>query len=211
MKNLLIIGARGWGREVFNMLPFCRGYGTEFIVKGFLDDKKDALDGMPGYPSIIDSVEHYQVQPDDVFICALGDTKWKKHYIEIMLNKGGDFINIIHKTAYIAPNTIIGKGCILGEHVSISCDITIGNFVTFLSYSIVGHDAKIDNYCHLGARSFMGGASQLGEATAIQTNSIILPRVKIGDSCMVGAGAVVIKSVKDEQTVYGNPAKILQL
>ena len=44
MKKLLIIGARGWGREVYGMLPSCLGYGTEFQVKGFLDDKSDALD-----------------------------------------------------------------------------------------------------------------------------------------------------------------------
>ena len=62
MKHLLIIGARGWGREVYNMLPDCIGYGTEYEVKGFLDDKADALDGMPGYPPIIDSVEHYEPQ-----------------------------------------------------------------------------------------------------------------------------------------------------
>ena len=96
MKQLLIIGARGWGREIYNMLPQCKGYGTEYVVKGFLDDKADALDGMPGYPPIIDSVEHYEPQEDDVFTCAMGDAHWKKHYAEIVLEKGGEFINIIH-------------------------------------------------------------------------------------------------------------------
>lgn len=210
MKQLLIIGARGWGREVYNMLPDCIGYGTECEVMGFLDDKADALDGMPGYPPIIDSVEHYKPQPDDVFTCALGDAHWKKHYAEIILNKGGKFINIIHQTASISSNTKLGQGCIICEHVGISCDITIGDFVTIQTYTIVGHDAQVGDYCHLGTRSFMGGYSQLGEVTTIQTNSIILPHIKVGNDCMVGAGAVVIRKVKDGATVYGNPAKILK-
>lgn len=61
MKNLLIIGARGFGREIYNLALESIGYGTEFTIKGFLDDKKEALDGYDGYPSIISSVENYAV------------------------------------------------------------------------------------------------------------------------------------------------------
>lgn len=53
MKNLLIIGARGFGREIYNLALESIGYGTEFTIKGFLDDKKEVLDGYDGYPSII--------------------------------------------------------------------------------------------------------------------------------------------------------------
>ena len=210
MKHLLIIGARGWGREVYCMLSNCIGYETEFSVKGFLDDNNEALDGMPGYPPIISSVEDYQPQIDDVFICAVGDAHWKRYYAEMVLAKGGQFINIIHKTAIIEKNTTMGQGCIVCEHVLISCDIRIGDFVTFQHYTIIGHDASIGNYCHLGARAFMGGGSQLGEETTIQINSIILPHVKVGNKCMAAAGAVVIKKVKDGTTVYGNPAMVLK-
>ena len=210
MKELLIIGARGWGREVYNMLPYCIGYETEFTVKGFLDDKADALDGMPGYPSIISSVEDYQPQPNDVFVCAMGDAQWKRHYAEMIMAKGGKFINIIHKTVEIERNSTIGNGCIICKQVGISCDTHIGDFVTIHAYAGVGHDAIIGNYCHLGVRAFMGGGSVLGESTVIQTNAIILPSVKVGNNCMVAAGAVVIRKVKDGTTVYGNPAKVFK-
>ena len=53
MKNLLIIGARGFGREVYNTALESVGYEKEFIVKGFLDGKSDALNGYEGYPPII--------------------------------------------------------------------------------------------------------------------------------------------------------------
>ena len=210
MKQLLIIGARGWGREIYNMLPQCKGYGTEYVVKGFLDDKADALDGMPGYPPIIDSVEHYEPQEDDVFTCAMGDAHWKKHYAEIVLENGGEFINIIHNTAEKGRNTIIGKGCVICKNAGVSCDIRIGSFVTIMGYVTIGHDARIGNYCHLGAGAFMGGGAARGDTTTMQTNSIVLPHVVVGNNCMVGAGAVVIKKVKDGDTVYGNPAKVLK-
>jgi hypothetical protein len=61
MKELLIIGARGFGREVFSLAKQSIGYGESFEIKGFLDDNVNALDGFPNYPKIIASVEEYEI------------------------------------------------------------------------------------------------------------------------------------------------------
>ena len=209
MKDLLIIGARGFGREIFAAAQDCIGFGTAFTIKGFLDDNPHALDTTPGYPPIIDSVEHYQPTDNDVFVCALGDPKWQKHYADIMLEKGGQFINLIHHTAAIGKNTTLGIGCIILGDVGISCDITIGDFVTCQSRVLMGHDVIIGNHCHIGSLSHLGGHVQVGNSTTIHPGAIILPRVKIGDQCVIGAGSVVIRKVKDGDTVFGNPAKKL--
>ena len=210
MKQLIIIGARGWGREVYALVKYSRGYQTEFEIKGFLDDKSDALAGMAGYPPILDSVEDYEPQPNDVFCCALGDNYWRKHYADIIISKGGRFINLIHKSAYIGQNTRLGQGCIISHEVSISCDIEIGDFVNFQRLVDIGHDVKIGNFCSLGTKSFIGGGVCIGDETIVHTGAIVLPHINIGSNCTVGAGAVVIKKVKDGDTVIGNPAKVLK-
>ena len=210
MKHLIIIGARGWGREVYALAKSCVGYNEEYDIKGFLDDKTDALDGMAGYPPIVGAVETYEIQADDVFVCALGDNVWRKHYADIILKRGGQFINLIQKNAYIGQNTKLGKGCVICHDVSISCDITIGDFVNFQRLVDIGHDAHIGNYCSLGNKSFMGGGSCIEAGTMVHTGAIILPHVHVGKNCTVGAGAVVIKRVKDGDTVFGNPAKVFK-
>lgn len=210
MKDLLIIGARGFGREIFGLAQMCVGYNSDFTIKGFLDDNSHALDNTPGYPPIIDSVENYQPRENDVFACALGDPRWKKHYAEIIKNKGGHFINLIHQAAGIGKNTRMGTGCIIMDNVGISCDIVLEDFVTLQSRLILGHDVRIGSFCHLGATCFLGGYVQLGSLTTVHPGSIILPHMKVGNQCTVGAGAVVIKKVKDGETVYGNPAKVLK-
>lgn len=48
----------------------------------------------------------------------------------------------------------------------------------------------------------------IGAFTFIGTHSVILPGVKIGKGCIVGAGSVVIKNVNDFEIVSGNPATV---
>ena len=50
----------------------------------------------------------------------------------------------------------------------------------------------------------------IGKNSVIGVCSIILPGVRIGNHCIVAAGAVVTKDVPDHCTVAGNPAKIIR-
>lgn len=206
-KQLYIIGARGFGREVYNLFLECESIHSTVECAGFLDDKKDALDGYKGYPPIVSSVEDFMPKDTDVFVCALGDVKFKKKYAEIILSRGGNFISLIHPSAQIGLNTTIGEGCIIRTACSISCDITIGRFVTIMGYSVLGHDCNVRDWSHLGAYSFLGGFSQLGESVTLHPGVRLLPHKKIANSAVVGAGSVVIKNVKEGISVFGIPAK----
>lgn len=209
MKHLIIIGARGFGREVYNLFLACNT--TSMDCKGFLDDKVDALDGYHNYPPIISSVEDYIIEDDDVFICALGDVNYKRYYSEMILSKGGQFVSLIHPEAKISMNTTIGAGCIIEKHSVISCDAKLGDFVTVMPSAVLGHDITIGDWSHVGSFSFMGGFSKLGDSVTIHPSANILPHKTVGNNATVGAGAVVIRSVKAGLTVMGNPAKKLEI
>lgn len=211
MKKLYIIGARGFGREVYNLAKETKEYLKEYEIVGFLDDKTNALEGYNGYPPIISSVESFSPKENDVFICALGEVEYKKKYANIILEKGGEFINLIHKDAYISQNLKIGKGCIIHAYTRISCDIEIGDFNTFQPFSVIGHDVKIGSYCHFNTYAFIGGFVEIGNNVTLHTGAIIHPHKKVRDSSTVGAGAVVIRNVQENATVYGNPAIKLKL
>jgi len=211
MKHLIIIGARGFGREVYNSACESLGYKTDFDIKGYLDDKVSALDGYDNYPPILGAVETYVLQPDDVFICALGDVKWKKYYSQIILNKGGEFISLVHPTAYVGLNSSIGLGCIIEKNVVVSCDAKIGDFVTLMPSCVLGHDIVVDSWSHVGSFSFMGGFSKIGLGVTLQPSSHILPHKVVGNYSTVGSNSVVMRNVKEGTTVFGNPAKKLEV
>lgn len=72
---------------------------------------------------------------------------------------------------------------------------------TYIAFNarILSHDMTRNLRAHtrIGRNCFIGG------------NSLILPGVTIGDSCIIGAGSVVTHSVPDHSIVAGNPARIL--
>lgn len=206
MRKLLIIGARGFGREVFNLATHCSGYNKEWIIKGFLDDNQNALKNYNYSVGILSSVEEYKVEDQDIFICALGDVVSKKKYSEIILSKGGVFINLIHPTAIINQNVVLGNGVLVFANCLLSNDIKIGDHVTIQPSCVVGHDAMIGNWCHINCFTFLGGFSEIQDNVTLHTRSTILPKMKVEDGAVVGAGSIVIKRVKTKTTVFGNPA-----
>lgn len=207
MKNLIIIGARGFGREIYNVATQTKEYNTKWIIGGFLDNKEDALDGFKGYPPILSSVEDYEVQENDLFICALGDIKYKKKYVSLILGKGGKFTNIIHPTSIININVKLGIGIIICPFTYISNDVTIGNFTTIQTHSAIGHDVQIGDYCQINALTFLGGFAEIEEGVTLNPGSGVVPRGNIGENTVVGINSTVLKNTKPNSTVYGNPAK----
>ncbi|QDW20867.1 sialic acid O-acetyltransferase [Flavobacterium sp. KBS0721] len=210
MKNLIIIGARGFGREVYDLATQCSGFNIEYVIKGFLDDKADALDGFENYPAIISSVEDYKIQEDDVFVCALGTVKWKKYYAELIMAKGGSFINLIHPSTKLNTNAVVGTGLLVFMYANISNDCIIEDFVTIQGYVGLGHDTKIRKWVHVSSYSFTGGFVVLEEESTLNTRATVLPHVIVRKGATVGAASLVIRNVKENTTVFGVPAKKLE-
>ena len=207
MKNLVIIGARGYGREVYNWTQDCIRAGLDIRIKGFLDDNPNALDNFPNYAPILSSVEDYTPDEKDVFICALGDIQYRRKYVVMIQEKGGIFQTIIHPTASISQNVTIGEGCIIGRFAAISCDIHIGNFVSISAHAVLGHDVRVGNFCHIGALSNLSGGVVLEDFVTLHPKVDIIPHKHIGRSAILGTGSVVLRNVKEGDTVFGNPAK----
>ena len=209
MKHLIIIGARGYGREVYCLAKKTKEYSCgEYDIKGFLDDNTDAFIDVRGeYPPILSSVENYMIEPDDVFICALGDSNYRKKYSDIILGKGGEFITLINPSAEVNPTTKIGKGCIVNANTMICSNVTIGDFVTLQSCDVIGHDVTIGDYVSIESFVFLGGYASVGNYSTMHTRSTIIPHKSVGEHVVVGVGSVVMKKFKDNMTVFGYPAK----
>ena len=208
MKQLIIIGAGGMGRTVYSNILESVGYGESFEMKGFIDDDLHALDGFHNYPPVVGTISDYLPEADDVFICSIGGAS-RRPCMESIINRGGEFINIIHRTARLLANVVLGKGNFIGAGTVIGNDVVIGNYNMIQSLVIIGHDACIGDFNRIDARVTCVGGIVIENDVNIFTSAIISHNVTVESNAHVGAMSFVIKNVKAGTTVIGNPAKKL--
>lgn len=75
--------------------------------------------------------------------------------------------------------------------------------------------AKIGKNCYINQCVTIGvignDAPVLGDNVRVATGAIVLGNITIGDNVDIGAGSVVVKSVPNNCTIVGNPARIVKL
>ena len=117
-------------------------------------------------------------------------------------------------------NTLIKHvgGCKLEEYVYIGNNTTVCNSL-FEDATTIGHHTKIDNLVHIAHNSKIGnncsltagvilsGSTIIKDNVWVAPNSTILNKVVLGNKSFVGIGSVVLKNVKENNRVFGNPAK----
>lgn len=114
----------------------------------------------------------------------------------------GDNTWLWHHSILDASNGIkIARGCQIGAWVGI---FTHGSHIAI---RLLGERyIELDKSERIG---YQRGPVEIGEYTFIGAQSIILPDVKIGKGCIVGAKSMVTKSIPDYSIVSGNPAEII--
>jgi len=210
-KKLVIMGARGFGRECVSHFRLWNGFLDHYKIKGFLDNNPDALKGFTGYPQILASVEDYRPNAEDVFVCAFGNVAPRNELIDIVESRGGRFETLIAPDAFVCDNAKLGRGVLIFGCTQVSANAMIGNHVLMHRFVDVGHDVVIGDGSVLEAFSFCGGFSRIGRNATLHTRSTILPGIKVADNAIVGAGSIVLINVRAGETVFGNPAKRFKL
>lgn len=137
----------------------------------------------------------------------------------------GEGTKIWHFT-HIQKGAKIGKNCVLGQNVNVGNNVIIGNFckiqnnvsiyegVTLEDYVFCGPSMVFTNIVNPRCKYPQAGSefyikTLVKEGTSIGANATIICGNEIGRHSMIGAGAVVTKSVPDFALVVGNPAKII--
>lgn len=210
MKHIVIIGAGGMGREVYHLATECNGYGTQFDVKGFLDDNPEALKGVEySYPPILSSIFDYNIEENDVFACSIGDVPTKVKIVERLESNGASFISLTHPNVQINKTAKLGEGLLAFHDVHVGSEAIIGNHVMLQSYAAIGHDAVIGDYCRIDPKASVIGGVKVGNRVTLHTMCVLNHKVTVGDDAVVGALSFVIRKVKPGTTVFGIPAKEL--
>ena len=210
MKNLVIIAAGGCGREVLQWAKDINEKEHRWNIKGFLDDNPAALDGLICDVPLLSNVDDYAIDPEDEFVCCIGNSATRKRVVEKMKARGAVFVALIHPSAVIADSCTLGEGIIIYPFALISDNAVIGNSCIINMYSSVAHDSVLGEYCTISAHCDVTGMCKLGDRVFMGTSSHMVPGTIIGDDVYICAGSTVMTRVRSGMKVLGNPAKIVK-
>jgi sugar O-acyltransferase (sialic acid O-acetyltransferase NeuD family) len=197
-RDFILVGSGGFGREV---LAWWENHYPEDNFCGFVDDySNDKL--------TIGSINNHSINKNCEYVITIGEGISRVTVADKLMERGVFIGNFIapHMLSASILNKSVGSIFLGG---SISSNVSIGEFVLVQGFACIGHDVILSSGVTVGSHAFIGGGCEIGKNTTIHPHSCILPKLKIGSNVQIGAGAVVIKNVPDNVTVFGSPAKII--
>ncbi len=101
----------------------------------------------------------------------------------------------------IQGNCMIGDYSRIYSNVHISEKTSIGNYVFIYPYTIFTNDPQPPSNTLLGA--------SVGDYSIITIHCCVLPGIRIGQHCLIGANSVVSRNLDDYTFALGSPAKMV--
>ena len=125
-----------------------------------------------------------------------------------LAERGIAIVTLVHRTAFVASDSVLAPGCQVLAHASICTHARLGRGVIVNTAASVDHDCVLGDGVHIAPGARLAGCINVGDRAFVGTGAVILPHLTIGAGAIIGAGAVVTTNVPEEVTVMGNPARI---
>ena len=207
---LFIIGAGGFGREVFSIIEALEASGSLPRPTGFIDDAPSAADldrvhvlGSRVVGSVDDLIR--RTKPFSA-VLAIGSASTRRTIAGLLSHSPVTFPVLVHPDATMGYNVRLGEGVVVAAGSRLSTNIEVGRHVHIDQNAVVGHDCNLGDFSRLNPQACVSGAVTIGRGALIGANATVLRGLDVGDDAIVGAGAVVVRDVPDCAVVKGVPA-----
>lgn len=209
MKDLVIIGASGFAREVAWLVERINEENPTWNILGFVDANVELHNtAINGYP-VLGGDEVLEAYSDKYVVCAIAAPCIRKRIIRYIKEQIPDmkFATLIDPSVVMSKWTSIGEGSIVCAHAILSVNVRIGSHVIIDWNSTIGHDAVIGDYMTIYPSASISGCTTIDCCTEFGTGSQIIQGKKAGEYAVVGAGAVVVRDIPPACTAVGVPAR----
>lgn len=210
MKNIIIVGAGGVGRETAWIIEQINIKKETYKILGFIDDNESIWNSNINGYKVLGGLDYLlENKMNSKIVVSIADYKIKKYIVEKL--NSYEFETIIHPDVFIHSSNKIGKGTIIYPGTIMTTNITIGNHVIISPKVGIGHDSKIEDYVSILWNVSISGFDYIKEGTFIGSNATIIQGKMIGENTVIGAGAVVINNLEKNVVAIGIPAQKVRL
>lgn len=207
MKDLYIIGAGGFGRDVAWLVERINEIEPTWNIKGFIDDNESRWGTKENDYVVLGGCDYLKTLGEVYAVCAVGAAKVRKSVIEKIQESSIKFATLIDPSALISKRVEVGEGTIICANSILTVDIKIGKHVIINLDCTIGHDDIIDDFVTIYPSVNVSGNVHLGECSELGTGMQIIQGKTVAKNTIIGAGAVVVRDIEVSGTYVGSPAK----
>jgi sugar O-acyltransferase (sialic acid O-acetyltransferase NeuD family) len=206
MRQLIIVGAGGFGRELYELL--WDAFSPDmYQVKGFLAADVVDLRAMGIDHEVIGNPDTYQPESDELFLLAIGHMDVRKRVVEQLESRGGRFTSFIHPLARIAKTAKIADGAVIYPNAVVSNQSELAEHVHLNFFASVGHDCRVGRYCLLAPYATLNGNVRLEDEVYVSTHGTVAPGCRLGRRSKLSANSACMRDTPENTLVFGVPGR----
>ena len=211
-RNIVIIGAGGFAREVLDIYEACNKAGQDDEVLGYIVEPQYSSPGRVfNDKPVLGDFDWLAEHAQEIYaICAVGTPQLRLRLVKFAEERGVRFCSVIHPTALLTKWVNIGEGVVITAGCILTNQINIGNHVHVNLDCTIGHDVVIDDFVTLAPGVHVSGKVKLSTGCYIGTGTNIIDNIHIGKWSIVGAGSTIVRNVPANTTVVGIPGKVIK-
>lgn len=207
MKDIIIYGSGGMAREVAALIEDINAAQPVWNIAGFVDDLRDDTGELiNGYKLLGPGRLLKEPETARNVVVAVGDPAARESIYEKIKDYGLEFPTLIHPSARVARNTLVGEGSVIGIDCIVSVNVKLGRNVFLNTRTVLGHDVEIGDFTSCLVNCIISGGVKIGRGAALGSNCVIKEKISIGDGAKVGMGSVVCYDVAVGHVVMSRPS-----
>lgn len=152
--------------------------------------------------------------PDEVMLAngigSARSTALRKKVFEHFGQMGYHFTKVIHPSAIIAPDVLIGCGSQIMAGAVIQTGAVIGCNTIINTRASVDHDCQIGDHVHIAPGATLSGTVCVSDGAHVGVGAVVIQGIEVGPEALIGAGAVVVGDIPAATIALGVPARVVE-
>ena len=207
-KEIIVLGSGGHAKVAIDILHVMTNYKIIGVTSTNL--KQGSI--FQGYKVLGDDDILPQYKQNGIKHIAMGiggyrNNNIRKTVFQKIKSLGFDLVNIIHPKSIISATSKLGEGVTIFPGVIINTEVKIGDNVIIATGASVDHETVIENHVLVSAGVVIGANAIIKESALLALGSKVISGISIGSNSLIAAGAVVVNDIRENQKVFGIPAK----
>ena len=196
MDKIILIGFGGHAKSIVDSLKSA----DEYEIIGYTDiNPGENYHGCPylGTDDVLPKYYTDGIRYAFVGIGYMGKGDLRRKLYMQLKKTGYTLPAIIDPSAILAADVQLGEGCFVGKNAIINSGAVIDRMCIINSGAIVEHECTVGEFSHISVGTVLCGRVTVGTDAFVGANATVIQGRSVGDGCIVGAGEVLRKDMKE--------------